>query len=346
MASTFELKESSQCEQIYSFYDRDSGLKAIIAIHNTSLGPAIGGCRMIDYISEDHALNDVINLAKSMTYKAVMAGVKYGGGKSVIINSKKKVSREALFTVFGKLVDKLQGRYITAIDSGTTMEDMEIVSRQTKYVTGYEHQNKGLLDPSYYTAHGVIQSLYAAIKYKYNSTKLIGKKILIKGVGNVGYNLAKFLYAENANLFICDIDIAKCKKCEYEFNATIVKPNEIFNYSYDIICPCDTGYTVTEQNINDIRTNILIGATNNQLENDALADELTKRNILYCPDYVVNSGGLIYVTELYENNPTRDIMNKIRKLTVITEQVLRYAYSEKISTKAAADKIVENRLMQ
>lgn len=341
MSILLEFKKEESCEQIYSLYDRKSGLKAIIAIHNTALGAAIGGCRMMDYISENEALADVTRLAKNMTYKSAMAGVKYGGGKSVILKPKNSLDRKLLFTTFGKFINKLQGQYITAIDSGTTLDDMEIISHQTPYVTGYAYQIKRLINPAYYTALGVLQSLYAAIAYKYNCFDLIGKKILIKGVGNVGYCLAKLLHKQNIKLFISDLDIQKAKRYENELKATFVDPDAIFNNNYNIVCPCDTEFTVTEKNILSIKTDILLGATNNQLEHDYLADELANKGILYCPDYVVNSGGLIYVAALYEKKSTQDILDKIKKLSATTENILKYADTHQISTKASADKMAE-----
>jgi leucine dehydrogenase len=346
MRNIFKLEKNSQCEKIYSLNNENPDFKAIIAIHSTRLGPAIGGCRMIDYINEDEALADAIRLAKSMTYKSAMAGIQYGGGKSVIIKPKNSFNKNDLFVAFGNFVNSLEGKYITAIDSGTTMDDMKVVSHYTPYVTGYTNQTNSLLNPSYYTAHGVLQSIYASINHKYNSQDLKGKKILIKGIGNVGYYLAKFLHQKEVKLFVSDIDIKKSKKCEDEFNANIIHSEEVYNYNYNIICPCDTSYTITEKNISSIKTDIIVGATNNQLENDDLAHELAKQGILYCPDYVANSGGLIYVTELYTKKSTTNIMNKIKNIASATEKILQYADSQKISTKEAADQIAERRIEQ
>lgn len=341
----FKLKEYNDCEQIYSLNDRHSGLNAIIAIHNTTLGPAIGGCRLIDASNEDKALPIVMKLAKSMTYKSVMAHVNYGGGKSIIVKPKGHFDRKILFKTFGKFVNSLGGKYITAIDSGSTMKDMDIVSQQTPYVTGYTQQNNNeVLDPSYYTAQGVLASLFSAMKYRYNSVDLSERKILVKGIGNVGYHLVKLLYMHNAKTFVSDIDVEKCKRCESEFQSTIINPENIFNSSYDIICPCDIECTVTEANIQSINTSVLVGATNNQLENDNLAEKLARKKILYCPDYIVNSGGLIYVTKLYENKSLTNIMNEIKKLADTTEEVLKYADTKHLSTKAAADEIAERRI--
>lgn len=342
MESHFELKESSQCEQIYTLYDKSSGLMVAVALHTTRLGPTMGGCRMIDYIDEEEALADVTRLAKSMTYKSALAGIKYGGGKSVIIKPR-RFDRKKLFTTFGKFVDTLNGKYITAVDSGTSSDDMKTVACQTSYVTGYTHQ-ANFINPSYCTAQGIFQSLCSTLAYKHGSCDFAGKKILIKGIGSVGYFLAKLLYEKNVKLFVSDIDIEKSKRCERELNAIVIKPENILDNRYDVISPCDTEFTVTRENVSFIKTDILIGATNNQLEYDDLAEELAINGVLYCPDYVVNAGGLICVASLYEKKSHHSIMHHIKNIALTTEQVLKYAETHHISTKVAADQIATEKL--
>ena len=337
------LKEKArEYESIVVFYDKSSRLHAVIAIHDTTLGPSIGGCRMIPYKSEEDALDDVLRLAKSMTYKCALAGVKYGGGKSVILSPKKNYDRQSIFRAFGSFVNKLEGKYITAIDSGTSMEDMEVVSRETHYVTGYNTQSDCDLNPSYFTALGVMESLFASVEFKYGSRDLKEKVVCIKGVGGVGGHLARLINEYGAQLYVTDINSDKVKNCVEKTGAKPIDPGKIFNLKYDILCPCDVEHTVTSNNIDQIKTDIIVGATNNQLEESVLATALSKKGILYCPDFVANSGGLIYVTDLYEKNSIKNIEEKIKNIRFMTKDVFSLSKSENISTEEAADILAQN----
>lgn len=351
MGISFNKIALTDSENVYIFYDRAADVRAIIAIHSTALGPAIGGCRMLPYGTEEEALDDVSRLARSMTYKSALANVNYGGGKSVILASESDQDRSQIFRAFGRFVDSLSGNYITAIDSGTTMEDMKTVSSVTSYVTGYNDQkhndqNNCFSNPSYYTAKGVMESLLAAVEFKHGCNNLHDKKIFVKGVGSVGSFMVKFLKERGAEVYITDIDTQKVKTCSQKMGAIPLMAKDMYSLDFDILCPCDVNYTITEDNIRNISANIIVGATNNQLETDSLAQDLLMRDILYCPDYVANSGGLMYVTDLYEGNPLEGINQKLNGIHDTTMEVFRLSERNKISTKEAADLLAETKIKE
>lgn len=346
MGISFNKIKLTDSENVYVFYDRAAEVRAIIAIHSTALGPAIGGCRMIPYSTEEEALDDVSRLARSMTYKCALANVNYGGGKSVILASELSYDRAELFRTFGRFVNSLGGRYITAIDSGTTMEDMKVVAGVTAYVTGYNDQAHCSSNPSYYTARGVMESLLATVEFKYRHNNLREKKVLVKGVGSVGSFMVKFLKERGAEIYITDIDTQKIQACSQATGATPITVKEMYSLDLDILCPCDVDHTITKDNIRDISAKIIVGATNNQLETDLLAQNLLMKGILYCPDYVANSGGLIYVTDLYEGNSLGEINQKLSEIRKTTMKVLDLAKEKKISTKKAADLLAETKIKE
>lgn len=343
MGISFDTIAHSGAENVYVYYDKASSARVIIAIHSTVLGPAIGGCRMIPYGTEEEALEDVSRLARSMTYKCALANVSYGGGKSVIL-APVGSNRTQLFRTFGRFVNSLGGNYITAIDSGTTMEDMKAVAGVTAYVTGYNDQAHCSSNPSFYTAKGVIESLLAAVEFKYGDNNLHGKRIFVKGVGSVGSIMVKFLKERGAEVYITDIDPYKIKTCSQATGAMPVTAKEMYSLDFDILCPCDVSHTITGDNIHDISARIIVGATNNQLETDSLAQSLLLKGILYCPDYVANSGGLIYVTDLYVGNPLGKINQKLSEIRKTTMKVFQLSEKNKISTKAAADLLAETKI--
>lgn len=280
-----------------------------------------------------------------MTYKSALAGIKYGGGKSVIIPPKNKYNRMELFKAFGKLVNSLEGNYITAIDSGTTMDDMGVVSTKTSYVTGYSQQSKCKVNPSFYTAAGVFEALQASADYEFASRDLNNLKILVKGVGNVGNYVVELATKSGASVFVTDTDSEKLSLCTRRYGVTPVIPSEAVTMNVDILCPCDVLPTITEENIDDIKAKVIVGATNNQLSSEELADELKSRNILYCPDYLANAGGLIYVTKLYEKASLDDIESYIYKIGETARNIFHLAAKENISTVKAAN-ICADRLLQ
>ncbi len=274
---------------IHFKFDAATGMRAIIAIHNTRLGPALGGCRCIPYLSTQAALHDVMNLAQAMSYKAAMAGLPLGGGKAVIIRPNHIEDRELLFEAYGSFVDELGGRYISSVDSGTSVSDMDIAARKTKHVRSTSNQG----DPSPSTAMGVRRGIEAAVKHQLGHDSLEGIHVTIQGAGHVGYYLAKELYALGAKLTMCDINTSAVERCAKEFDATIVATDEIYNIRADVFAPCALGGVINDKTINMLKVKIIAGATNNALANIDHALALHNKGILYAPDYVINAGGLM-----------------------------------------------------
>ena len=337
MPLNLQIDRESGVENYYAIYDRNSSLKAYIAIDSTVLGPAIGGCRMLPYSSDEDAIQDVTRLAKSMTYKSALSGIAYGGGKSVIIPPSGNFDRVALFESFGNFVNSLGSKYITAIDSGTTMTDMDIVSRRTSYVTGYNNQSNCAINPSYYTAKGVFEALLASVNHANGAKDLIGMKILVKGVGNVGQYMVEFAKEHGAEVFISDVDLQKVKACSLKTGATPILPEHVSHAEVDILCPCDVEPLVTSKNIDDIKASIIVGATNNQLQHESLGEKLRDNGILYCPDYLANAGGLVYVTKLYEGVSVDDIEDHLKRIGETATRVFQIADELHSSTTEAAN---------
>ena len=276
---------------IHFKHDAATDMRAIIAIHNTRLGPALGGCRCVPYPSTQAALFDVMNLARAMSYKAAMAGLPLGGGKAVIMRPNHITDREALFEAYGSFVNELGGRYISSVDSGTGVDDMDIAARKTKYVRSTSGQG----DPSPSTALGVRRGIEAAVKHQLGLDTLEGIHVAIQGAGHVGYYLAKELHTLGTKLSMCDISESAVERCADEFGATIVDPDNIYNVSADVFAPCALGGVINDQTINKLKVKIVAGATNNALASIAHAISLHEKGILYAPDYVINAGGLMQV---------------------------------------------------
>jgi leucine dehydrogenase len=277
--------------------DKATGLKAIVAIHDSRLGPALGGCRFLPYDTDEAALIDALRLARGMTYKAALAGLKHGGGKSVLIRPRQHFDRVALFRAFGKFVEGLGGHYITAEDSGTGLEDMEVIRTVTKYVTGVEVKNGGSGDPSPFTALGVRRGIEACVKHKLGRTTLEGVHVAIQGVGHVGYHLCKELFEAGAKISVADVDPLKAERAHREFKATVVPLDQIFDVACDVIAPCALGSALNDHTIPKLKAKIVAGAANNQLAEPRHGDDLHQRGILYAPDYAINAGGLINVAQ-------------------------------------------------
>lgn len=277
--------------------DRATGLRAIIAIHDTRLGPALGGCRFLPYDTEEAAIVDALRLARGMTYKAALAGLAHGGGKSVLIYPTHQFDRVALFRSFGKFIDDLRGHYITAEDSGTGLEDMEVIRTVTKHVTGVDVANGGSGDPSPFTALGVRRGIEACVKFKLGKDSLAGVHVAVQGVGHVGYQLCKELFSQGAKLSVADVDPLKAERACREFGASVVPLDDIFEVDCDVVSPCALGSALNDATIPRIRAKIVAGAANNQLAEPRHGDDLYARGILYAPDYAINAGGLINVAE-------------------------------------------------
>ena len=340
----FDYMGQHNHEEVVFWADRIAGLKAIVAIHNTTLGPALGGVRMWPYRSEEEALVDVLRLSECMTYKASLAGLNLGGGKAVIIGDPATDKSEALFRAFGKFVDSLHGKYITAEDVGTTVSDMTYVRLETPYVVGLPTSERGSGDPSPMTAFGVYGGMKACCQARFGSDTLTGRIIAIQGLGKVGYQLARRLSEEGAKLIASELDLRRAAAIAVELGLALVDIDEIYEVECDIFAPCALGAILNDDTIPRLRCQIIAGAANNQLAEDRHGNDLVERNILYAPDYVINAGGIISVTtEL----GAYDIHEAWQKTAVIYDSILRVvmlAQDEDIPTQLAAHRLAQARI--
>ena len=341
---TFQRMGLANHEQVVFCRDAASGLRAIIAIHNTTLGPALGGTRMWPYRSEEEALVDVLRLSEGMTYKAAVTGLNLGGGKAVIIGDPKRDKTEALLRAHGRFVDSLGGRYITAEDVGITVADIEYVYMETPFVTGVASAPGGSGDPSPATAFGVYHGIKAAAMRVWGSPDLKGRSVAVQGAGSVGTHLARNLAEESARLFVTDIDPARVQRVVRETGATAVAPDEIFALEVDVFAPCALGAILNDATLPQLRCRVVAGGANNQLAEDRHGDELMRRGILYAPDFVINAGGLINVySELYGYDATA-ARNKARSIYDTLLAIFERAESDGIPTYRAAERLAEARI--
>ena len=319
----------------------DTGYHGLVAIHSTRLGPAIGGTRFWQYRNEQEAIDDLLRLARGMTYKNALAGLPLGGGKSIILKNQQSIDREAIFRAHGRFIDTFDGRYVTGEDVGTSVEDMEYVRRETRHVGGVKG---GSGDPSPFTARGVYRAMQAAAKYRWGLDDLAGRRVAIQGCGNVGYYLASHLSAAGARLIVSDVDPDKVERAASQFDAVSVAPEQIYEVESDIFAPCALGGVINDQTIGRLRAEIVAGGANNQLLEPRHGDELATRDILYTPDYAANAGGVI--------NGCRDVLGwdpvqVAAKVNDIYETVINIFYmaaAEGIATNEAADRLAEERL--
>ena len=345
MATTFELiSKHGDHEEILFCHDKDVGLKAIIAIHNTALGPALGGTRMWNYKSEEEALIDVLRLSKGMTYKAAAAGLNLGGGKAVIIGDPKTQKSEGLFRAFGHFVNSLNGKYITAEDVGTSVNDMEHIFMETPWVTGIPKELGGSGDPSPYTAHGVLMGMKAAAKEKFGSDSLKGLRVAVQGLGNVGSHLVKYLHEEGAKIIVSDIDLDRVKRCHDQYGVEVVTPDKILSVDCEIQAPCALGAIVNDQTISQFKCKVIAGGANNQLAEAKHGDQLRELGILYAPDYVLNAGGLMNVFVELEGYTPERAFDKTRKVYENAMKVFEIAKRDNVPTNVAADRLAEERI--
>lgn len=343
--ATFELiSKHGEHEEVIFCHDANVGLKAIIAIHNTALGPALGGTRMWNYKNEEEALVDVLRLSKGMTYKASAAGLNLGGGKAVIIGDPKTQKSEGLFRAFGQFVNSLNGKYITAEDVGTSVQDMEYIYMETPWVTGIPKDFGGSGDPSPYTAHGVLMGIKASAKEKFGTDSLKGLRVAVQGMGNVGSNLVKYLKEEGAETIIADIDQARTKKVADQFGSKMVSPDEILFHECDILAPCALGAIVNDQTITKFKTKVIAGGANNVLAEGRHGDQLKEMGILYAPDYVINAGGLMNVFVELEGYTPERAFDKTKRIYDNMLKVFEIAKRDNISTHIAADRLAEERI--
>jgi leucine dehydrogenase len=342
----FQQMSSMGHERVLFCSSPEVGLRAIIAVHSTILGPGLGGVRMWPYASMDEALTDVLRLSRGMTYKAAAAGLNLGGGKAVIIGDPKRDKSEALFRSFGRFVDSLGGVYITAEDVGIDMEDMEVVLTETRWVTGVSPAQGGGGDPSPVTAFGVLQGMKAAVKWRFGDASLAGRSVAIQGLGSVGYHLAGYLKEEGAKIFGADIDPEVTEMARVELGVEIVPPEEILAVECDVLAPCALGAILNERTIPALRAKIVAGGANNQLadeERDGRA--LAERGILYAPDFVLNAGGLINVyNELMPSYNQERALRMTRGIYLSMTRVFEIARDESITTSKAADRVAEERI--
>ena len=329
-------------EQVNFFYDPKTNLKAIIAIHSTELGPSLGGCRMMEYESEQNALFDVLRLAKGMTYKSAIAGLKLGGGKSVIIGNSKTDKTDELLEKFGEFIDSLGGRYITAEDMGMNVKDMEIIKRKTNHVTGLAKDLGGSGDPSEVTSYGTYMGILSAVKFKLNKDNLDGLSIMVQGLGNVGMKLIAYLAKHDINLFVSDIDGDKVSDCVSSFGATPIAEKDVYDLDANIYCPCAVGATVNDKTIDRLNFDIIAGAANNVLENyEKHGNILFRKNILYAPDYVINAGGVINIyNELGEYNKI-DVFKQVEKIYDNLLNIFVESEKQNIATNIVSDLLAE-----
>jgi leucine dehydrogenase len=328
-------------EQVVFCYEPSCGYKGIIAIHDTTLGPALGGTRFWNYASDQEAIIDALRLARGMTYKAAVAGLNLGGGKSVIVGDPKTSRREMIFRAHGRFVESLGGRYITAEDVGTSVADMDYVNMETSYVTGLSGTSG---DPSPVTAYGVYRGIKAAAKAKYGSDDLEGKTVAVQGVGHVGYYLCQHLAAEGAKLIVTDIDQERVRTVVQEFDAEAVRPDAIYSVQCDIYAPSALGATINDETIPQLKAQIVAGAANNVLAEERHGDELHRRGVLYAPDYVINAGGLINVYGELKGWNQEQSMRKAGEIYTTLLNLFELAQEERLPTYQAADRIAEQRI--
>ena len=335
-------------EQVVFCNDTATGLKAIIAIHNTTLGPALGGTRMWNYSNEQEALTDVLRLSRGMTFKAAISGVNLGGGKAVIIGDAKTMKTEAFLRRFGKFVNSLQGKYITAEDVNMKTSDMEYINMETKYVTGLPESMGGGGDPSPVTAYGVYLGMKATAKKTFGSDSLSGKKIAVQGIGQVGYHLVEYLVKENANVTITDLSDDRVKAVVKELGVKSVALDEIYDVDMDIFAPCALGASLNDDTIPRLRCAMIAGAANNQLKDEVKNGYmLVDRGISYAPDFLINAGGLINVyTEFSGAYNRKRVMEQTEKIYTTCSQVLEKASADKISSQEAAIQWAEKRIAE
>lgn len=334
-------------EQVVFCHDSKTGLEAIIAVHSTALGPAVGGCRMWKYASSQEALTDALRLSKGMTYKASISGLNWGGGKAVIVGDPKTAKTPELLARFGEYVDRLSGTYVTAKDVGIGSADLKQIKTKTKHVMGIDGEAQSSGDPSPGTAWGVYHGMKAAAKHAFGSDRLQGLKIAMQGLGAVSFGMLEFLTKEGATIIGCDVDEEKVKKAEQDFGIQVAHPDSIYDAACDIFSPCALGATINPQTLPRIKAKVIAGAANNQLSTDDVGYEVMKRGILYAPDYAINAGGLmnIYHESMVGNGYDKArAFDHIAKIGQTIDQILVRSKEEKLPPSFVADRIAEERV--
>lgn len=341
--AVFNLRAYDDHEQIVFCRDIESGLKAIISIHSTALGPAVGGCRMWEYNSDEGALIDALRLSRGMSYKNALAGLKMGGGKSVIIGNSKTMKSEALFRAFGRFIENLNGQYISAEDVGINPSDMALVHKETNHVVGLEGKSG---DPSPVTAYGVYTGMKAAVKHKLGRDDLSGLKVAVQGLGHVGYYLCEHLRNEGAELIVTDINQESIDRVVDNLGAKAVGTDEIYSQDVDIYAPCALGATLNDVTLPQLKCSIVAGAANNQLAEDNHGEILKQKGILYTPDYVINAGGIINVSFEHQEGgyKKQDALDKVDEIYGTLIEIFDIAETKGKTTNVVADELARKRI--
>lgn len=342
--NVFDHPEFDNHEQVVFFSDEETGLRAIVAVHNSNLGPGAGGCRIWNYDSFDDALTDVLRLSKGMSYKSALAGLDCGGGKSVIIADSRmpRDKKDKLMAAFARHLQKLGGSYWAAEDVGTSVEDARVMMQECDYIFGLPD---GSGDPSPYTARGVFESIRAAVQFKLGRDNLEGIKVAVQGVGHVGYYLCGHLHEAGAELYVTDINQEALDKVANEFGATIVALDEIYSLDVDVYAPCALGATVNDETIPQLKASMVVGAANNQLAEDRHGDILHEKGILYAPDYVANAGGMINASgDISGNYSETHAMQKTLALYDTCLEIFKESQDSNTPTYQIADKLAEARM--
>lgn len=332
-------------EGVHIFSDTKSGLRAVIAVHNTVRGPGAGGTRLWSYAQTEDAVTDALRLSKAMSYKNAMAGLSLGGGKGVILRPDRDFDREAVFEAYGRAVDSIGGRYITAEDVGVSPDDMRIIKTQTDHVAGLDDGPAASGDPSPLTAEGVFRSVKVAVRHAMGLESLKGLRVAVQGLGHVGYGLCEHLHGAGVHLIVTDINKAVLDKARSEFGAVVVEPDKIHSVTADIFAPCALGGAISEKSLPQIRASIIVGAANNQLATPEMGEACRQRGILYAPDYVVNAGGIINVAA--EVSGTYDpnwVRGKLDALEITLKNIFDQAAEQGLPTNIIADRMARERL--
>jgi leucine dehydrogenase len=340
----FDKLAEYRYEQLVFCHDKATGLRAIIAIHDTTLGPALGGCRMYPYASEDDAVVDALRLARGMTYKAAASGLNLGGGKSVIIGDPDHDKSEELFRSFGRYLETLGGRYITAEDVGTSTEDMENIRIETSHVVGVDVTHGGSGDPSPFTALGVLHGMRACAEEVFGSSSLERRTVAVQGLGHVGYHLCRLLHDEGASLMITDLRTEIVELAVREFGAKPVEADEILGMPCDILAPCAMGAVVNDESLPNFRCSIIAGSANNILLEARHGEALAQRGILYAPDYVINAGGLINVADELEGYNETRATKRVARIYDSMKKIIAIAKRDCVPTNVAADTLALERI--
>lgn len=348
--SVFSHPEFDQHEQVNFFHDKATGLKAIVAVHNSNRGPALGGCRMWNYATDEEALRDVLRLSKGMTYKSALANLDLGGGKSVIIGNPRQHKTEALLEMMGRCLESLSGRYIAAEDSGTSVPDLQVMGRRTRYVSGITERTgiDGQLsngDPSPATAYGTFIGLKAAVKHKLGRDDLKGLRVAIQGVGNVGYRLAEHLHVAGAELIVSDIHPENLEKAVNKLGAKVVNAEQILAADVDVLAPCALGAILNDHSIPLIKASVIAGASNNQLAEARHDGVLKERGILYAPDFAINAGGIIDIFYERVGHTPEKVSRHIETIGETLAEIFSRSDASGAGTGAIANQLAEERFL-